>query len=324
MDALATLIAAADADLMLPAGLMLAAIVVGFTAVWSTVAERFRIKRRAAAPGAAVDSAVAPDDSRRAGASERKRAAKLLANVAENFVPDDEKEVAQLKRRLLQAGFLKPSAVAGFFLARGLTAVIGGVGTAIVLDLIDVQSTQKFYLGIGAALILGYMLPSFWLDHRIKTRAVEHRFGFPDFMDLMVVCADSGLAMEAALERVGRELAATHPSLAANLAMTTLEMRAGRRLGEALEHLADRLGIEEARAFATLLQQSEELGSSMTEALRVYSDDMRHQRLMRAEEKAYALPAKLVIPLGLFIFPIVMVVALLPIIIRVKYGMMGG
>lgn len=323
MDALAVFFAGADADLILPAGLMLAAVVVGVTAVWSSVAERFRIKRRAAAPGAAADTLATPDDSRRAGASERRRAAKLLANVAENFVPDDEKEVAKLKRRLLQAGFLKPSAVAGFFLARGIAAVIGGVGTAIVLDVIAVQSTQKYYLGIGAALILGYMLPSLWLDRRIKQRATEHRFGFPDFMDLMVVCADSGLAMEAALDRVGRELAATHPSLAANLAMTTLEMRAGRRLGEALEHLSDRLGIEEARAFATLLQQSEELGSSMTEALRVYSDDMRHQRLMRAEEKAYALPAKLVIPLGIFIFPIVMVVALMPIVIRVKYGLMS-
>jgi tight adherence protein C len=324
MDVLQTLIARADADLMLPALLMLAAILVATTAVWSTVSERFRIKRRAAAPGATVDTAALPDETRRAGAAERRRAAKLLANVAQNFVPDDEAQVAQLKRRLLQAGFLKPSAIAGFFVARGLGAIVGGVGAAIGLDLYGIQSTQHYWLGVGAALIVGYMLPSFWLDHRIKGRAVEHRYGFPDFMDLMVVCADSGLAMEAALERVGREMATTHPSLSANLAMATLEMRAGRRLGEALEHLADRLSIEEARAFATLLQQSEELGSSMTEALRVYSDDMRHQRLMRAEEKAYALPAKLVIPLGIFIFPIVMVVALMPVVIRVKYGMMGG
>jgi tight adherence protein C len=324
MDALSLFLSGADADLILPAGLMLAALLVGATAVWSTLAERLRLRRRAAAPGGAAETLAGPDDSRRAGAGERRRAAKLIADVAENFVPDDAAQVAQLKRRLLQAGFLKPSAVAVFFLARGLGAVAFGLGSTILLDLFGVVSPQKFYLGIGAALVAGYVAPSLWLDRRVKQRAVAHRYGFPDFMDLMVVCADSGLAMEAALERVGREMAATHPSLSANLAMATLEMRAGRRLGEALEHLADRLGIEEARAFATLLQQSEELGSSMTEALRVYSDDMRHQRLMRAEEKAYALPAKLVIPLGIFIFPIVMVVALMPIVIRVKFGLMGG
>ena len=122
-------------------------------------------------------------------------------------------------------------------------------------------------------------------------------------MDLLVVCADAGLSMEAALDRVGRELADSYRSLCANIHMATLEMRAGRTLSETLDHLADRLGLEEARSFATLLQQSEKLGSSLTEALRVYSDDMRHKRLSRAEEKAYSLPAKLSVPLTLCVFP---------------------
>ena len=113
-------------------------------------------------------------------------------------------------------------------------------------------------------------------------------------MDLLVVCADAGLSMEASLDRVGRELGDSYPSLTANIHMADLEIRAGRTMSEALEHLGDRLGLEEARSFATLIQQSEELGSSITDALRVYSDDMRHKRLSRAEEKAYSLPAKLV------------------------------
>ena len=95
--------------------------------------------------------------------------------------------------------------------------------------------------------------------------------------------------------------------------MTTLEIRAGRTLSEALEHFGDRLGLDEARSFATLLQQSEELGSSLTEALWVYSDDMRHQRLSRAEEKAYSLPAKLSVPLTLCVFPVVIIVIMLPV-----------
>jgi tight adherence protein C len=165
------------------------------------------------------------------------------------------------------------------------------------------------------------VLPSLYVGRRVKKNRDEHRAGFPDFMDLMVVCADAGLAMESALDRVGRELTQSYPSLSSNLAMTTLEMRAGRTLGEALDQLGDRLGIPEARSFATLLQQSEELGSSLTEALRIYSDDMRHQRLSRAEEKAYALPAKLVIPLGLCVFPVLLIVTILPVYIRLKgYG----
>jgi tight adherence protein C len=115
-------------------------------------------------------------------------------------------------------------------------------------------------------------------------------------------------------------LSDSYPSLGANIHMATLEMRAGRTLSDALEHLGDRLGLEEARSFATLLQQSEELGSSMTDALRVYSDDMRHKRLSRAEEKAYSLPAKLSVPLVLCVFPVLVIVIMLPAYIRLKYG----
>ena len=155
-----------------------------------------------------------------------------------------------------------------------------------------------------------------YIDRRIKARKAEHQAGFPDFMDLLVVCADAGLSMEASLDRVGRELGDSYPSLTANIHMANLEIRAGRTMSEALEHLGDRLGLEEARSFATLIQQSAELGSSITEALRVYSDDMRHKRLSRAEEKAYSLPAKLAVPMMVCIFPVLFVVILLPVIVR--------
>ena len=168
--------------------------------------------------------------------------------------------------------------------------------------------------------IIGYIGPSFYIDRRIAKNKDEHRSGFPDFMDLMVVCADSGLSMEAALERVGRELGDSYPSLCANIHMTNLEIRAGKSMTDALEHFGDRLGLEEARAFATLIQQSAELGSSITEALRVYSDDMRHKRLSRAEEKAYSLPAKLSLPMMICIFPMIFVVILLPVVVRLYTG----
>jgi tight adherence protein C len=182
------------------------------------------------------------------------------------------------------------------------------------------EAKATFWPMVMACGLVGYIAPGFYISRRISKRQLEHRAGFPDFMDLLVVCADAGLSMEAALDRVGREIGDSYPSLGANIHMTTLEVRAGRSLSEALEHFGDRLGLEEARSFATLLQQSEELGSSMTEALRVYSDDMRHKRLSRAEEKAYSLPAKLSVPLVLCVFPVIVLVILLPAYVRFKIG----
>jgi tight adherence protein C len=225
-----------------------------------------------------------------------------------------------LRRRMIQAGIYDSRAVAYFFVARTVLAV--GIAFAIVVFMpmvVTLQSTM-FWLVVIAGGIVGYVGPSVFLDRRIAARRNEHRSGFPDFMDLLVVCADSGLSMEAALERVGRELADSYPSLCTNIHMANLEIRAGRSMTEALEHLGDRLGLEEARSFATLIQQSAELGSSITDALRVYSDDMRHKRLSRAEEKAYSLPAKLAIPMMVCIFPVLFVVILLPVIVRLQTG----
>jgi tight adherence protein C len=139
-------------------------------------------------------------------------------------------------------------------------------------------------------------------------------------MDLLVICADSGLSLEASLERVCREIGETYPSLAANVHITNLEIRAGRTLSDALERFSDRVVLSEARAFTTLIKQSIELGSSITDALRVYSDDMRHKRLSIAEEKAYALPVKLSVPMMICIFPVLFVVILLPVAVRFYTG----
>ena len=141
--------------------------------------------------------------------------------------------------------------------------------------------------------------------------------GFPDFMDLMVVCAEAGLSMEAAIERIARELVEGYPSLAENLYMVSLEIRAGKSFTEALERMGERLAIEEATMLATLLQQSAELGTSLSQSLKVYSDEMRNKRMSRAEEKAYALPAKLVVPLTLFVFPVLIVTLMYPAVVRV-------
>ncbi|HYY83616.1 MAG TPA: type II secretion system F family protein, partial [Beijerinckiaceae bacterium] len=174
--------------------------------------------------------------------------------------------------------------------------------------------TTLWSVGLG---ICGYFLPNMVLSRIINKRVLQHRMGFPDFMDLMVVCAEAGLTMEASIDRIARELVDGYPSLAENLYMASLEIRAGKPFTEALERLGKRLGIDEATMLATLLQQSAELGTSLSQSLRVYSDEMRHKRMSRAEEKAHALPSKLVIPLTLFVFPVLLVTLLYPAVIRV-------
>jgi tight adherence protein C len=240
-----------------------------------------------------------------------------ILDLARKFVDGETDQSKVLKAKLAQAGYLAPTAFFWFFAFRFILALPLALLTMIVAPLVVEELPLKWLaISVLAAAVIGYIAPSLYLDRRVAARVQEIRTGFPDFMDLMVVCSEAGLSMEASLERVSRELAAAYPSLAENLTITTLEIRAGRTVSESLDRLAKRSGVDEAKSFATLLQQSEELGSSVTQSLKVYSDDMRNKRMMKAEEKAYALPAKLVVPLTMFVFPVLLITLLLPVVIR--------
>jgi tight adherence protein C len=286
-------------------------------AVMIGVRAREAVRRRAARVG--LDDG-APAGRRALRYSSVQAARKLIDYATKHYSADDSNDTKILRRRLVQAGIYETHAAAYYFIARAGLAVGLAVTVFFGLPLFGFEAKASFWLFVLAAAVLGYLIPSFYLDRRIAGKRMEHQAGFPDFMDLLVVCADAGLSMEAALDRIGRELADSYPSLAANIHMANLEIRAGRAMTEALEHLCDRLGLEEARSFATLIAQSDELGSSISDALRVYSDDMRHKRLSRAEEKAYSLPAKLAVPMMVCIFPVLFVVILCPVIVRMATG----
>jgi tight adherence protein C len=285
--------------------------------VMAVVRVQGSVKRRAANIGG-VGDIDRPRGNRSLAHSSARAAQRVIEYTTRHYSSGNKEETKVLRRRMIQAGLYEPRAVAYFFLGRAALAVT--LSTLLFFFVPVEYGGPAFWLWTGVGGILGYLGPSLYIDKRIRVRKMEHRSGFPDFMDLLVVCADAGLSMEASLDRVGRELSASYPSLTANLHMTNLEIRAGRTMSEALEHLGDRLGIDEARSFATLIQQSAELGSSITEALRVYSDDMRHKRLSRAEEKAYSLPAKLSVPMMVCIFPVLFVVILLPVFVRLHVG----
>jgi tight adherence protein C len=300
--------------------LMLAVLVFLATAmltfgVMAAIRVRGAVKRRTAGIDA-LNGTITVEDPGTLRQSSRKAAQKILDYASKHYGDAEKGDGKILRQRLIRAGIYDPRAVGYFFAGRLALAVVLAIAAFTMLPMFMNLGPSVFWLGVLMAGVVGYVGPSFYVDKRVSTRRDEHRAGFPDFMDLLVVCADSGLSMEASLERVGIELAATYPSLGANIHMTNLEIRAGRSMTDALEHFGDRLGLEEARSFATLIQQSAELGSSITDALRVYSDDMRHKRLSRAEEKAYSLPAKLTVPMMVCIFPVLFVVILLPVIVR--------
>jgi tight adherence protein C len=252
--------------------------------------------------------------------SSAKAVTQLIEYTTKHYASTNSDAMKVLRTRLIQAGIYDPSAVAMFFVGRALLAVVIAGALFFLLPHFMARGSSLFWLIIMGGGMAGYLGPSFYIDKRISARRIEHRAGFPDFMDLLVVCADSGLSMEASLERVGREMGDSYPSLTGNIHMTNLEIRAGRPLKDALERFASRLALEEARAFAVLINQSIDLGSSITDALRVYSDDMRHKRLSLAEEKAYALPVKLSLPMMICIFPVLFVVIMLPVYVKIHTG----
>ena len=237
--------------------------------------------------------------------------------ILAGLVPQDEARKGELTRFLNTSGYYGRGAVVKFQLARVLCGAGFGLGTALLYG--RLYPTHPFVFAIAASMVmtlLGYMLPRTIVSLGRDKLYEEHRQGFPDFLDLLVICVEAGVGIDSAIERVGRDLQRSYPSLSRNLNFMSLELRAGRSTREALENLGQRLGIEEARSFATLIQQSEELGSSLVQSLRVYSDEMRAKRLSRAEEKAHSLPVKLVVPLAFFIFPVILGITLMPVAIK--------
>jgi tight adherence protein C len=274
------------------------------TANWSELRKRTVAARAVVGSGAGGGTARLAADERAMGP---------LAGLT----PTDEEKKTELLRFLNGAGYYGPNAVIIFQLTRILLAVGLGLATA----LLDGRLFPKhpflltMALSIGMTL-LGYMLPRSIVSLRRDRLVEEHRIGFPDFLDLMVICVEAGIGIDSAVDRVVKDMQRSFPSLARNLGFMSLELRAGRSTREALDNLGQRLGIEEARSFATLVRQSEELGTSLVQSLRVYSMEMRQKRLMRAEEKAASLPVKLVLPLALFIFPVILGITLMPVAMK--------
>lgn len=223
-----------------------------------------------------------------------------------------------LRMRLVQAGYFSKDALRTFNMIR-FAASVGSVFLvfyAISILSPDVGGFVSLILGLFMAGVV-FILASAVLERKAKKRQREFRKIFPDFMDLLLVCIDAGLGINSAIDRVTREFLVTTPDFGVQLSIVALETRAGRPLDQALLNFSKRIDVEEARALAILFKQSQELGASMSHTLRVFSAEMREQRLLRAEEKANALPVKMLLPMAGFMFPVNLIIVLVPIMIAI-------
>lgn len=235
---------------------------------------------------------------------------------------------SSIRTDLVRAAFFSPEAVTIFVAAKLFLSVVLAVLGFLAIDHYR-PGLPLFARGLGVVALayLGYLAPDIFIARRQKTVEANYRIAFPDFLDLLIVCTDAGLAINAALDRVSSEFYETYRPLGVNLSIALSEIRSGRSFPEALEKLSDRLGVDEAQSFTTLIKQSIELGADIGDAMRVFANEMRSKRLLRAEEYANTLPVKMLLPLGFFIFPVLMMMIMGPAVIKVLAmfrGMQGG
>jgi tight adherence protein C len=259
------------------------------------------------------DGGAAGDGGRHARRRWLAHAVSLTRPLARLSLPEEGWESSPIRSRFVHAGWRSQAAPALFYAAK--TGLF--VGLPLLAYFLLRRGEHNLLLWLVAAAALGYYLPNVWLSHCLKQRQREVFETFPDALDLMTVCVEAGLAMDAALARVAQEIGLKSAVLAEELQLVTLELRAGSAKDKALRNLALRTGVEDVDALVTLLIQAERFGTSIAASLRVQSDQLRTKRRQRAEETAARIALKLLFPLIFFIFPSLMVVLMGPAFLQI-------
>lgn len=226
------------------------------------------------------------------------------------------RNVRRLRRRLVMAGFLNENAVSVYRATQVAAAVIFPGLTLLILLISQSSIDPSGFALLLIALAFGLFIPSFMLSRLITKHQHKITRALPDAMDLMVVCVEAGLGLNAALHRVGQEMELVEPALSTQLAITNREIRAGKPREEALRHLGDRTGVDDLKSFVAMLIQTDRFGTSIADSLRVFADSLRTRRRQRAEEQVGKTTIKLIFPLLLFIFPALLIVLLVPAFIK--------
>ena len=237
--------------------------------------------------------------------------AERVTEPLNRIVPLSAIEAAKLQKQLLQAGYASHEAAMAFRAIQLTLFLAFPILTATICFLLRGSlSTFALWAAIGAA--VGFYLPRYVLRKMILGRQQRIRWALADAMDLMVIAVEAGLGLNAALNRVGEELGKTHRDLHRELELVNLEIRVGRPRDEALRNLAERTGVDDVRSFVALLIQADRYGSSIAKAVRVFADSLRTQRRQRAEQASHKAALKLLFPLTVFLFPVIILIILAP------------
>ena len=305
---------AAEIAFMLMAGAAVFIFALGALYVVSALANPLR--RRVQQLGQSTSAGTSSTDSIMA----------LLQPISAYLLPGKEPDRSRINQLLIHAGYRSENALALFHAVKALLMLLLPLGVYLVtLSLPQLSSSRVLFYSLGAA-FGGSILPSIWLDRRVRARQRLLRTGFPDALDLLVVCVESGLGLSAALQRVADEMAVSHPELGTELGCVNAEMRAGVDRAQALKNLADRTGLEDIRGLVALLVQTMRFGTSVADALRVYSEEFRDKRMQAAEEQAAKMGTKMIFPLVLCLFPSFFLVAIGPAVLKLVkvFGQMGS
>lgn len=250
-----------------------------------------------------------------------------LQKFATFLEPQNADEMTAARMKMLRAGYKNKNAVRTFHFAQ----MVLGIGLLVVGMIYtmfgngDVEpSTQAMVMQTLIPGAAGYYLPIYWVNKRAKARETEIVSGFPDALDLMLVCVEAGQSLDQSINRLAKESRAGYPALADEFEQVAQEVKAGKERSKVLKDMSERVGIPDISSFVTTLVQSATFGTSMSDALRVYSAEMRDKRVMRAEELANKLPTKLTLGTMLFTLPPLLIILIGPAVQGIATGLGGG
>ena len=274
-----------------------------------------------------LKAGIVASTNKRKKLTNRNEAADRVRGILTSFkmLQDDQLKKTQLK--LMQAGIRTKDLAFFIIFARFILPLV--LGTAAILliyvfDFFPLWSALRRYFTVAGVLVLSYKAPDLWLSNKVKKRSHAIRKGLPDALDLLVICAEAGLTVDAAFGRVARELGKAYPALGDEFGLTAIELGFLNERRQAFENLASRVDLEAIRGVVTTMIQTEKYGTPLASALRVLSAEFRNERMMRAEEKAARLPAIMTIPLILFILPCLFIVILGPAACSIKDSFING
>ena len=244
-----------------------------------------------------------------------------------NFLePQDAEEYSAVRLKLLQAGYREKNSVRIYHFmqfALGILFLIGGIAFAIYKSTTgDVETPKLMMYALGPG-VAGYMLPKYWVQRRKDAREEAIINAFPDSLDMMLVCVEAGQSMDQAILRVSAELKSGFPELAEEYELVSHEMKAGKDKTQVLRDMSERCGVADISSFVTVLIQSQQFGTSVADALRVYAGEMRDKRVMRAEEKANKLPTKMTLATMMLTVPPLLIILIGPSIYEIS-TILGG